>query len=139
MNKALAPAKRVTLLTAVTVMALSSLSACTDPGPDASQQQLVASLPEPQRQLFTQGQQKAYSCTACHGRNGISSHPNYPNLAGRSEGELANALTAYRSGERKHALMTPQARGLNDADITALAYYFSLQTPAASAAATQAD
>lgn len=138
MIKAVAPARRVTLFIAGTVMALSSLSACTDPTPDASQQQLTASLTEPQRQLFEQGQLKAYSCASCHGRNGISNHPNYPSLAGRSEGELASALTAYRSGERKHALMTPQARGLNDADITALAYYFSLQQPPA-ATATQPD
>lgn len=136
MNKALAPARRVTLFTAVTFMALSSLSACTDPTPDASQQQLTANLTEPQRQLFEQGQLKAYSCASCHGRNGISSHPNYPSLAGLSERELASALAAYRSGERKHALMTPQARGLNDADISALAFYYSLQTaPAATATA----
>jgi len=134
MNKALAPAKPVTLFTVVTFLALSSLSACTDPTPDISQQQLIASLTKPQRQLFEQGQLKAYSCAACHGRNGISNHPNYPSLAGREDSELANALNAYRSGERKHALMTPQARGLNDADINALAYYFSLQTPAAAAA-----
>lgn len=137
MNKALAPARRVTLFTAVTVMVLSSLSACTDPPPpDTSQQQLTANLTEPQRQLFEQGRLKAYSCASCHGRNGVSSHPNYPSLAGRSEHELASALAAYRSGERKHALMTPQARGLNDADISALAFYYSLQTaPAATATA----
>ncbi|WP_019676326.1 c-type cytochrome [Arsukibacterium perlucidum] len=134
MNQALAPTRRVTLFTAVTVMALSSLSACTDPTPDASQQQLTANLTEPQRQLFEQGQLKAYSCASCHGRNGVSSHPNYPSLAGRSEQELASALAAYRSGERKHALMTPQARGLNDADISALAFYYSLQTAPAAAA-----
>ncbi|MBV2129280.1 c-type cytochrome [Arsukibacterium indicum] len=135
MKKAFVPASRFTLFSAVIAICLS---ACTDPGPDASQQQLIASLTEPERKLFEHGQLKAYSCAACHGRNGISSHPNYPSLAGRSANELSAALTAYRGGERKHALMTPQARGLNDADINALAYYFSLQLPAASAA-TQAD
>ncbi|MDX1539135.1 cytochrome c [Arsukibacterium sp.] len=138
MKKAFAPAKRLALRSAAAAIALSSLSACIEPTPDASQQQLVASLTEPQRQLFEQGQLKAYSCAACHGRNGISSHPNYPSLAGRSATELASALTAYRTGERKHALMTPQARGLADADINALAYYFSLQAPPASTTA-QAD
>lgn len=133
MNKALSKALRVVLITAITSMALSSLSACTEPTPDVARQHLIASLSEPQRQLFEQGQLKASSCTSCHGRNGASSHPNYPSLAGRSDTELASALQAYRSGERKHALMTPQARGLNDPDINALAYYFSLQTPAAAA------
>tara|TARA_R110002126_G_scaffold54341_7_gene147158 strand:+ start:1144 stop:1554 length:411 start_codon:yes stop_codon:yes gene_type:complete len=136
MNKVLAVAKRPALYIVVTVMGLGSLSACTEPAPDVGQQQLVASLDEPERQLFEQGQLKAYSCTACHGRNGLSSHPNYPSLAGRSASELASALTAYRNGERKHALMSPQARGLSDTDINALAYYFSLQTPAT---AIQAD
>jgi cytochrome c553 len=135
MKKAFAPAKRLALRSAGIIIALSSLSACIEPTPDASQQQLVAGLTEPERQLFEHGQRKAYSCAACHGRNGISSHPNYPSLAGRPATELAGALIAYRAGERKHALMTPQARGLNDADIDALAYYFSLQTPPASAAA----
>ncbi len=133
MNHALAPASRLIVLTALTSAALLNLSACTDPTPSASQQQLTANLTEPQRQLFEQGQLKAYSCTACHGRSGLSSHPNYPSLAGRPDSELASALQAYRSGERKHALMTPQARGLADADIDALAFYYSLQTPAATA------
>ncbi|KKO44348.1 cytochrome C [Arsukibacterium ikkense] len=130
MNKALATLIRTTLYTVATGAALLSLSACTDPTPSASQQQLTASLTEPQRQLFEQGQLKAYSCTACHGRNGVSSHPNYPSLAGQTASELASALRAYRDGERKNALMTPQARGLADADIDALAFYYSLQTPA---------
>lgn len=126
---------RIIFISILTGVALINLSACSK-APSEQQQQLVASLAEPERQLFEQGQLKAYSCTACHGRNGLSSHPNYPSLAGRSASELASALTAYRSGERKHALMSPQARGLSDTDINALAYYFSLQTPAT---AIQAD
>ncbi|MAD73502.1 MAG: cytochrome C [Rheinheimera sp.] len=137
MKKAFAPASRFTVFSAVIILSISSLTSCSDPSPDASQQQLIASLSEPQRLLFEQGQLKAYSCAACHGRNGISSHPNYPSLAGRSATELASALTAYRTGERKHALMTPQARGLSNTDIDALAYYFSLQQPMV--ASKQAD
>jgi cytochrome c553 len=115
----------------ITGAVLTLLSACTEPTPNAMQQQLVADLNEPQQLLFEQGQLKAYSCAACHGRYGISSHPAYPSLAGRPVGELSAALNAYRSGERKNALMTPQARGLSNTDIDALVYYFSLQTPAA--------
>ena len=134
MKKAFAATKRTILLSAVSLLALTAVSACIEPTPDARQQQLIASLAEPQRQLFEQGQQKAYGCAACHGREGNSSHPDYPSLAGRPAAELSHALQAYKSGQRKHALMTPQARGLTDADITALAYYFSLQNPAGSAA-----
>lgn len=133
MNTVLARVVHIALFTTVTGAALLNLSACTDPSPSPDQQQLISNLTEQQRQLFEQGQLKAYSCTSCHGRNGISSHPNYPSLAGNSDSELASALRAYRSGERKHALMTPQARGLSDADISALAFYYSLQTAPAAA------
>jgi cytochrome c553 len=125
MINVLAPVIRIVLFTA----ALINLSACSE-ATSPQQLQLVADLTEPQRQLFEQGKLSAHTCKACHGRAGISNSPMYPSIAGQAETELANALLAYRSGERKHALMTPQARGLNDAEISALAFYFSLHTAA---------
>jgi cytochrome c553 len=125
MNNLLAPVIRIALFTA----ALINLSACSE-APSPQQLQLIADLTEPQRQLFEQGKLSAHTCKACHGRAGISNSPMYPSIAGQAETALANALLAYRSGERKHALMTPQARGLNDAEINALAFYFSLHIAA---------
>jgi cytochrome c553 len=68
---------------------------------------------------------KAASCTACHGLDGISNNDQWPNLAGQKQGYLAAQLKAYRSGERKDAMMSPLAKPLSDAEIDMLAAYFS--------------
>ncbi|KXS51903.1 MAG: cytochrome c554 [Marinobacter sp. T13-3] len=67
-------------------------------------------------------------CAACHGQNGISQVPVYPNLAGQKEQYLVSALKAYKNGNRsggQSALMIPQAKNLSDADIANVAAYFS--------------
>ncbi|WP_337879535.1 cytochrome c [Rheinheimera sp.] len=79
------------------------------------------------------GQAKAAVCAACHGADGVSMMPDYPNLAGQKEKYLQLAITAYRDGGRKHAVMSPMANGLTDADIANLAAYFA-SLPAQSAA-----
>jgi len=68
---------------------------------------------------------KATVCAACHGPKGISSSPLWPNLAGQHDQYLAKQLKAFREGSRKSPLMSPQAAGLNDADVENLAAYFS--------------
>lgn len=71
------------------------------------------------------GKAKAMMCAGCHGPAGISNNDMWPNLAGQKQGYLANSLKAYRSGERKNAMMAGMARGLSDADIANLAAYYS--------------
>lgn len=71
------------------------------------------------------GKAKAVVCAACHGANGISVVPNYPNLAGQKELYIVDALKAYRGGTRNHAIMSPMAMPLSDDDIANLAAYFS--------------
>ena len=44
---------------------------------------------------------KAGVCASCHGINGVSSNPLYPNLAGQHLEYLLKSLTAYRDGERQ--------------------------------------
>jgi cytochrome c553 len=72
----------------------------------------------------------AQTCVACHGTDGIGILPEYPNLAGQHEDYLRHALTAYRSGQRKNAVMAGMAAPLSDADIKELARYYSSQRPA---------
>ncbi len=73
------------------------------------------------------GKNKSTICAQCHGANGISIVPIYPNLAGQKEQYMILALKAYRSGERVNMAMTPHARKLTDEDIADLsAYYASL-------------
>lgn len=64
-------------------------------------------------------------CVACHGANGISSNPVWPNLAGQKDQYLIQQLKAFRDGTRKNALMSPVAKTLKDADIANLAAYYS--------------
>ncbi len=71
------------------------------------------------------GKALATACTACHGPEGISSNPVWPNLAGQHAAYLAIALKAYRDGRRVDPLMSPMARRLSDQDIANLAAYFS--------------
>lgn len=66
-------------------------------------------------------------CAACHGENGVSASPAFPNLAGQHRSYIEVALKAYKSGARKNAVMAGQAAGLSDADIKALALWYSSQ------------
>lgn len=74
------------------------------------------------------GQAKSSTCVACHGMNGVSSNPLYPNLAGQKEQYLVKALNAYRSGGREDPTMKAMASALTDADVENLAAYFSSQS-----------
>ena len=71
------------------------------------------------------GKAKAAACTVCHGPQGIAVAPDTPNLAGQPASYLAEQLKAYRSGTRKHEIMTLMAKPLGDADIANLAAWFS--------------
>jgi cytochrome c553 len=71
------------------------------------------------------GKAKAASCAGCHGAEGISSNPMWPNLAGQKEGYLVKQMKAFRDGTRADPMMTPMSKPLSDADIDNLAAYFS--------------
>lgn len=71
------------------------------------------------------GKQKAQMCAVCHGPIGIAVAPDAPNLAGQSEAYIAAQLHAYKSGARKHEVMSVMAQPLTDDDIANLAAWFS--------------
>ena len=71
------------------------------------------------------GKAKAATCAACHGADGISIAPNYPNLACQKDQYLLLQLQAYKSGVRNNPLMTPMVAALSDADLENLAAYYS--------------
>lgn len=74
------------------------------------------------------GEQKARTCAGCHGTEGISMSPIYPNLAGQKEQYFISAMQAYKSQERKGgnaAVMWGMAAGLSDQDIEDLAAYYA--------------
>jgi cytochrome c553 len=74
------------------------------------------------------GQTKAVTCSACHGMDGNSSNPEWPNLAGQHETYILKQLNAFHAGERQNPLMSPMAAMLSEQDMLDLAVYFSAQT-----------
>lgn len=79
------------------------------------------------------GKNRAITCTACHGAEGNSVNPMWPNIAGQHAKYLVGQLSAYKNGLRKDPLMTSQAMLLSDSDMRHLAVYFE-SLPAAVAA-----
>jgi cytochrome c553 len=69
----------------------------------------------------------AQTCAACHGADGVGILPEYPTIAGQHADYIERALKDYRSGKRQNAIMNGFAGQLADADIKALAAYFSAQ------------
>lgn len=74
-----------------------------------------------------EGQTKSTPCVACHGVNGNSSNPQWPNLAGQSQWYIIKQLKAFKAGDRQDPLMSPMAAPLSDDDMEDLAAYFSSQ------------
>lgn len=70
------------------------------------------------------GRQKARRCTPCHGRLGIATVPNAPNLAGEARVYIKIQLEAFRDGSRNHDQMSIIAKRLSDQDIADLAAWF---------------
>jgi len=71
------------------------------------------------------GKKKSLACAGCHGADGISVVPTYPNLAGQKEEYLILTLKGFRDGTRKNAVMNPMAKPLTDEDIKNLAAFYS--------------
>jgi cytochrome c553 len=70
------------------------------------------------------GKAKAATCAACHGADGISKVPTYPNLKGQKAAYTVKQLKAFKDGTRKDATMNAMAKPLSDADMANLAAYF---------------
>ena len=73
------------------------------------------------------GKEKAAVCEACHGLDGKSVDPTYPNLAGQHEDYMQKALADYRAGRRQNAIMAGFAGPLTDQDIKDLAAWYASQ------------
>lgn len=74
------------------------------------------------------GKAKSTVCATCHGVDGVSSIPIYPNLKGQKERYLLSSMKAYKSGGRQGGLaglMKPQVSVLSEDDLRNLAAYYS--------------
>lgn len=75
------------------------------------------------------GEAKSVTCSACHGKGGISSNTNWPNLAGQQEGYLVKSIKDFRDGIRTEVTMQPFMKDLTDQDVADLAAYFTELSP----------
>jgi cytochrome c553 len=78
-------------------------------------------------------------CVACHGEQGVSSAPEYPNLAGQSGAAIYKQLNDYRTGSRTNPLMTGVAQALDEATLADIAAYYAAQPKRNPNPATLAD
>ena len=75
------------------------------------------------------GAAKAAVCAACHGQNGISGNPLWPNLAAQQQAYLVKQIKAFRDGERSDVSMQPFVANLTDQDIEDLAAHYASLSP----------
>jgi cytochrome c553 len=71
------------------------------------------------------GATKSAVCGGCHGPNGISVNPLWPNLAGQHALYLEKQIKAFRDGARVEPTMQPFVATLTDAEIVDIAAYFA--------------
>lgn len=86
------------------------------------------------------GKTKSTPCSACHGADGNSMSPLWPNLAGQSATYIVAQLKAFKGTPdseplRNNALMSPQAMSLSEEDMKDLAVYYESQPAAVQAVA----
>jgi cytochrome c553 len=74
------------------------------------------------------GQSKATTCGACHGPDGNSVTPEWPNLAGQHERYIVRQLEAYQNGERRDVSMQGFASMLSEQDMQDVAAYYATQS-----------
>jgi cytochrome c553 len=89
------------------------------------------------------GKSKAVTCSACHGAEGNSVAPLWPNIAGQNANYIVAQLKAFQPGEndvpalRSDPLMTSMAMPLSDEDMRDLAVYFEGLPAAANSVADE--
>ncbi len=72
------------------------------------------------------GPNKAQLCSACHGQQGVSSTPEWPNLAGQNEKYFIKQLNDLKQGTQRNApTMAAILTTLNSQDIDDLATYYA--------------
>ena len=70
----------------------------------------------------------AANCAACHGTGGrVAPGSATAALAGRSKDELVQLMGQFKSGQKPATVMHQIAKGYSDAEVAAVAEYFSKQ------------
>jgi len=90
----------------------------------------VATAQVPVQGSAEAGATKAAVCTACHGVNGNSSNPEWPNLAGQNAAYLSEQLAMFKARKRINEIMFPIVAPMSEQDFADVAAYYAAQTPA---------
>lgn len=70
----------------------------------------------------------AGNCAPCHGTGGRAAPgTTVPGLAGRESADIRGAMIQFKEGKRSATVMHQIAKGFTDAEIAAMADYFSKQ------------
>jgi cytochrome subunit of sulfide dehydrogenase len=71
-------------------------------------------------------QSMAGACAMCHGTNGKpAANSTVAALAGRPRDEIVQSMAQFKAGSKPATIMHQVARGYSDAEVAALADYFS--------------
>ena len=73
------------------------------------------------------GQEKSAVCQGCHGPDGNSLGPDWPNLASQNASYIQKQATDFQDGKRQDPTMSSMVIGLSKEDIADIAAYFSSQ------------
>jgi cytochrome c553 len=73
------------------------------------------------------GQKKSTVCVACHGKDGKSTNPMWPNLSNQSAPYLLKQLQDFKAGRRSDPSMDPIMKQLSPQDMADLAAYYASQ------------
>lgn len=71
------------------------------------------------------GTMLAQTCMVCHGTNGASTASPMPIISGQSAVYIDNTMKGFRDGRRPSTLMGRYAKGYTDAEIAAIAQFYS--------------
>ena len=77
--------------------------------------------------LAQEAQRLAAPCAICHGTEGRALTKDVVPLAGLPREHIASQMRAFRDGQRPATVMQQIAKGYSDAEIDALAAWFSAQ------------
>ena len=73
------------------------------------------------------GKALSQTCAVCHGVDGNSMNPIWPNLAGQHAAYIVRQLQDFKEGERNNAQMSPMAANLSEEDMQHLAADYASQ------------
>lgn len=73
------------------------------------------------------GQEKSVVCQGCHGPDGNSLGPDWPNLASQNATYIQKQVADFQAGKRKDPTMSTMVVGLSKEDVEDIAAYFSGQ------------